>query len=202
MTVIPVSEYAKHATHDLARYLLGKIVVRETAVGVMMGRIVETEAYTQNDPANHAYHGQTVRDAPMFGPAGTVYVYLIYGMYCCLNVVSGPVGCGEAVLVRALAPVTGGENMSRAEQSAWRKCYAGPGRLSRSMGIDRTLNRHSLDASPLYLAADAISSQPYSIVSGGRVGISNVQAAKLPYRYTIAGSEYISRPVASDALHL
>jgi len=96
--------FFKQSTVDLAKSLLGKYFV----YGNLKGIIVETEAYLgTDDPGCHASRGLTVRNAPMFGPAGNIYVYLIYGMYYCLNIVSGKTGIGEAVLIRALEPLEG-----------------------------------------------------------------------------------------------
>ena len=124
-------------TKSAAKFLLGK----ELSFGDCKGIIVETEAYLQNDPSCHAYKGKTLRNAPMFDRAGTVYVYFIYGMYMCLNIVTNHVGVGEAVLIRALKPTFGLETMcQRRKTNVERNLCSGPGKLCMAFGIDRNCN--------------------------------------------------------------
>lgn len=104
---LPLSFFEAYDTRSLAQKLLGCELVHNSPDGITSGIIVETEAYLQNDPACHAYQRRTARTEPMYAAPGTIYVYLIYGMYQCFNVVSQEEGCGEAVLIRALQP-TGG----------------------------------------------------------------------------------------------
>ena len=124
-------------TKSAAKWLLGK----ELSLGDCKGIIVETEAYLQNDPSCHAYRGKTLRNAPMFDRAGTVYVYFIYGMYMCLNIVTNDVGVGEAVLIRALKPISGIPLMAeRRRTEKLTNLCSGPGKLCMAFGIDRDCN--------------------------------------------------------------
>src|SRR5207245_7050351 len=122
--------------------------------GRLTGRIVEVEAYDgPADLACHASKGRTARTDVMFGEAGHAYVYLVYGMHCCLNVVTGPVGYPSAVLLRALEPLEGRERMA-AGGARPGQIAAGPGRLTRALRIDLSLNRVDLCArGPLVIAA-------------------------------------------------
>jgi DNA-3-methyladenine glycosylase len=130
------------STVDLAKALLGKIFV----YGNLQGIIVETEAYLyRDDPGCHASRGITERNAPMFGPAGNTYVYLIYGMYHCLNIVSGKEGEGEAVLIRALEPVQGIPLMEKRRKTKKpENLCSGPGKLTQAFGITRKHNNLAL----------------------------------------------------------
>ena len=154
---LPVSFYAREA-EVVARDLLGKVLVRELDGRPLHVRIVETEAYLgPHDLACHASKGRTARTEVMFGPPGHAYVYLIYGMYDMLNVVTGRNGSAQAVLIRAaepLATLDAGTN--------------GPGRLTRALAVDRSLNGHLLADRPLYLTAGR---PPAQVVATSRVGI-------------------------------
>ncbi|NLZ38451.1 MAG: DNA-3-methyladenine glycosylase [Firmicutes bacterium] len=179
------------STVEVARSLLGKVLVHETEGEVTAGRIVEVEAYlSHGDEACHAARGQTARNAPMFGPAGTAYVYLIYGIHYCFNVVTGKVGEGEAVLIRALEPLLGLQTMFRRRGSDnLKKLTSGPGNLCRAMGINLTHNGHDLRYPPLYIIADNF--QTAEIVTTTRIGISS--AVNLPLRFYLAHNPYVSR---------
>lgn len=132
-------------TVEVARALLGCWLVVHTESGWVGGRIVETEAYTQDDPASHSYRGKTERNAPMFGPPATAYIYRIYGVHECFNAVCQPAGIGEAVLIRALEPTIGLETMyARRGQVHWTQLCRGPSNLCRALGITRALNGESL----------------------------------------------------------
>jgi DNA-3-methyladenine glycosylase len=184
-------QFYDRPTVEVSRSLLGKILLHETAQGVTAGRIVEVEAYLfQDDPACHAARGKTIRNAAMFGPPGTSYVYLIYGMHYCFNVVTGIEGQGEAVLVRALEPLLGMDLMARRRgTNVAKQLCSGPGKLCQAMDIGPGQNGVSLADRPFYLADDGFSAE--KIVTAKRIGIS--VGTELPLRFYLADNPYISR---------
>jgi DNA-3-methyladenine glycosylase len=172
-----------------------RLLNRLLAVGSCVGRIVEVEAYGGGaDPASHAFRGPTARNATMFGPAGRLYVYFTYGMHHCANVVTGREGDGEAVLIRALAPVEGVELM-RARRAAARRdvdLCNGPGKLCQALGIDRSFDGVDLldGAGPARLLDDGTPAPPAPAVST-RVGISVGRDAL--WRFWVPGDPHVSR---------
>jgi DNA-3-methyladenine glycosylase len=170
-------------TETVAPDLLGKNLVHRGMDGERIGRIVEVEAYLgPHDAASHSSRGVTPRNRVMFGPPGHAYVYLIYGIHHCVNVVTEPEGHGAAVLLRALEPVAGVDG---------RAC--GPGLLCRAMGIDRRQNGSDLCTGPLFIAESA--SAPFSIIRRPRIGVDYAGKWSLrPLRFYIRGNPYISRP--------
>lgn len=182
-------------TTELARFLIGKLVVRALPEGLAAGRIVETEAYLgARDEASHAFRGMTPRNRAMFGPKGYAYVYFIYGVYYALNVTSAPEGVGEAVLIRAAEPVFGLDAMARLRgQVPERDLMRGPGRLAMALDIDRRLDGTDLCAAgPLWLSCDGC--QPPEIGASTRIGIS--RDADRPLRFFLKGSRYVSGPAS------
>jgi DNA-3-methyladenine glycosylase len=182
------------ATVALARYLLGKVLVREWNGARAAGRIVETEAYLPNDPACHAFRGLTPRTRSLFLRAGHAYVYLCYGTSYLLNVSSEPAGVGAGVLLRALEPLLGIERMQRARNSRGMLNLArGPGRLAAALGVDRRFDGIDLFApGPLWIGSDG---QPVGRIGrSARIGIT--KAAQLRLRYFIRGNRYLSGPRA------
>ncbi|MDR0455350.1 MAG: DNA-3-methyladenine glycosylase [Treponema sp.] len=178
-------KFFNQPTIDLARALLGKYLV----CGNLKGKIVETEAYLyHDDPGCHASRGISPRNAPMFGPAGRTYVYLIYGMYHCLNIVSGKTGEGEAVLIRALEPVQGIALMQkRRKTEKIENLCNGPGKLTQAFGITRKHNNLSLLDGKLQIHT---SREKPEIVSDRRIGLSAGQELEL--RFFIKGNRFVS----------
>ena len=178
--------------------LLGHFLVRNSPGEPCGGIIVETEAYLTNDPACHAFNGQTSRNRAMYGPPGHTYVYFIYGNHWCFNVVCRPHGVAEAVLVRALEPVFGLEQMQRGRKAAKpQELTNGPGKSCAALGIDRSLDGADLCdvRSPVFIGENPQRSRLLKrigpIVTTLRVGIT--QAADWPLRFYLQGSAYVSR---------
>lgn len=190
MKHLPINFYNR-STSEIARALLGKVLVHNTQDGVTAGRIVEVEAYLfRDDPACHAARGRTRRNEAMFGSAGTAYVYLIYGIYHCFNVVTAGEGEGEAVLIRALEPLQGLPLMvDRRGCNNEQLLTSGPGRLCQAMAIDSRQSGADLATEPLYLADDDFHTG--DIITTTRIGIS--VGAELPLRFYLAGNRFVSR---------
>jgi DNA-3-methyladenine glycosylase len=168
----------------LARELIGCTLLVD-GVG---GTIVETEAYTADDPASHSFRGRTARNAAMFGPAGRLYVYRSYGIHWCANIVCG--GAGAAVLLRALEPTHGVERMrerrGRAEELL---LCSGPGKLARALGLSGVHDGMDLAAPPFELR---LHEETPDVVAGPRVGIR--RGVDRPWRFALTTSRYVSRP--------
>lgn len=171
------------ATVEVARDLLGKHLVHVSGGVERIGRIVEVEAYVgEHDLAAHSSKGLTERTKVMFGPPGHAYVYLIYGMYWCMNVVTEREGHASAVLLRAIEPVKNVEGRTQ-----------GPGLLSRAMHIDRTLNAHDLLSDDFYIAEPA-HPEPVVIVKRPRIGVDYAGVwAKRHLRFYIKSNPFVSR---------
>jgi len=184
-------------TVALARYLIGKTVVRRLPEGVAAGRIVETEAYVVGDAAGHAWRGMTARNRSLFLERGRAYVYLAYGKSWMLNVSSEASGVGAGVLVRALEPLEGVAIMRRNRGvERLRDLARGPGRLTAALRIDRSLDGLDLcREGPLWLAHAAPESgepDPGDIGQSVRIGIS--RDADRPLRFQLRGSPFVSGP--------
>lgn len=200
------------ATDDVgmvAQTLLGCLLVREFADGTRaVARIVETEAYDQDDPASHCHRGRTERNRAMFGPADHAYVYSIYGVHHCLNVTAGPEGYGAGALVRAAEPVEGVAIMARnrgmdagnitdnrvdtqnpVEMRAMRDIANGPAKLCQALGIDMALYGHDLSQPPLQVVAAPL--HPGETIGvTPRIGIRrNAEALR---RFIIIGSPFLT----------
>lgn len=170
-------------TEVVAREVLGKHLVRMVNGALRVGRIVETEAYLgPHDLAAHSSRGRTNRTEVMFGPPGHAYVYLIYGMYHCLNLVTGPEDQASAVLLRALEPVRNIEGKTR-----------GPGLLCRALAIDRSLNGADLMGDELFVA-EPTCKRPFEVVVRPRIGVDYAgEWAQQPLRFYIKDNPFVSR---------
>jgi DNA-3-methyladenine glycosylase len=177
--------FLARSVHEVAPDLIG-VTLLVDGVG---GRIVEVEAYDQEDPASHGYRGRTPRTVSMFGPPGHAYVYRSYGIHWCLNLVCGDVGVPEAALVRALEPTAGLAEMRRrrgAEDA--RSLCSGPGKLCQALGITGEHDGLALDEAPFELRERR---EIPEILTAPRIGIT--RATELSWRYLEAGSPYVSR---------
>ena len=194
--ILPRSFYEQD-TIDVARDLLGCYLVHQEVEGTTIGRIVEDEAYLENDRAAHSYRGMTNRNRVLFGPPGRSYVFFIYGMHCCVNAVTATEGKGEAVLIRALEPADGISLMqTRRETDKLIALCSGPGKLTQALHVTMDDNGLSLSDSTLQIwSGDSIPDfQPPTgdqIVQTTRIGIS--KARDLPLRFYIRGNRFISR---------
>ena len=203
-------DFLENPSDVAAPLLLGCTLTRTITLNgekhKLVVRIVETEAYDQDDPASHAFGGPSERNAAMFGPAGHLYVYVSYGMHHCCNVVCGPEGFGSGCLVRAVEPLEGVEVMRELREAGragkeqaerarkhplkLRDLTNGPGKVCAALGIDKELYGHELTVEPLVLGfAPLLPGE--TIGRSPRVGISkNIDA---PKRFFIEGNEFVSR---------
>ena len=198
MKLSPVPrEFFVQPTHVLARSLLGKLLL----LGNAGGRIVEVEAYQgPTDRGAHSFGGRrTARTEVMFGEPGHAYIYRIYGRYDCVNVVSAAPDRPEAILVRALEPLTSSvEEFVRRRNcppsAGMHNLTNGPGRLTQALAIDRSWNGHPLWQEPFYIAEDGVVIPASNLRQGPRIGIAYAgAAAEFPWRYWIAGNPFVSR---------
>jgi DNA-3-methyladenine glycosylase len=182
MRVLPHSFYDRD-TQTVARELLGTLLAHRVDGALRVGRIVETEAYLgPHDLAAHSSKRRTARTEVMFGPPGHAYVYLIYGMYHCLNFVTREVGHASAVLIRALEPVSGIDAKT-----------SGPGLLCRALGIDRRRNGFDLTSEELFVAAPGKSTR-FRITKRPRIGVDYAgEWAQKPLRFYIQDNPFVSR---------
>lgn len=185
--------FYERPARDVARSLIGALVVSTVGGERTEGRIVETEAYVgPEDPASHAAEriGRTARNSPMFGPPGTAYIYLSYGIHWCLNAATDREDHPGAVLIRALEPVGDLAAMRLRRGTPDRDLARGPGRLCQALGITGAFNGHPLDEPPLvFLETPPVA--PEAIDAGPRIGIT--RATDWPLRFTLRGSRFLSR---------
>jgi DNA-3-methyladenine glycosylase len=212
----------RRPTLDVAPELLGMLLVHAEPGGRRVGRIVEVEAYLgPDDRASHARFGETARSRPMYGEAGRAYVYLVYGMYDCLNVVTGPIGAPHAILIRAVEPLEGIDAIraarieaelrsrrslgpadverirARIGRTPAERLAAGPGRVGAAFGLDRSLTGSDLldPAQAVHLEARPAGSPTLRIETSKRLGIdfAGEPWVDRPWRFTIAGNRSVSR---------
>lgn len=177
----------------VARDVLGCLLVHDAGGARAVGRVVEAEAYGQDDPGSHAFRGHTPRTAPMFEAPGHAYVYFTYGMHFCLNAVTDSEGTAGAVLIRAVEPLEALPAMRRRRGAGIRDrdLARGPGRLTKAFGIAREHNRADLTRPPLCLCAgerlpeEAVEATP-------RIGLGPTQDGR-PWRFVVRGSPWVSR---------
>lgn len=190
---MPRSFY-EQPTLEVAKQLLGKYLVRVTEAGPVVGKIVETEAYVgPEDRASHASRGRTRRTEVMFGPPGYAYVYLIYGMYYCFNVVTEREGYPAAVLVRAVEPVPPLQSFGSSNRR--NLPTNGPGKVCRYFGIDRSFNGMDLCGSALFIEDRRTPIAPEEIAQAPRIGVDYAGRWKdMPWRFYLRGNLYVSSP--------
>jgi DNA-3-methyladenine glycosylase len=177
------------SVHEVARDLVGCTLL----VGNCGGVIVETESYHREDPACHAYVGRTARSKILFGPPARAYVYLSYGIHNLLNAVAEPDGDAAAVLIRALQPTEGIEQMRRRRgRERVEDLCSGPGKLTEALGVGLELNGASLLEAPFAVQPRSPEWAGVEIVAGPRIGIS--KAVEYPWRFCAAGSRFVSLP--------
>jgi DNA-3-methyladenine glycosylase len=188
----------------VAPRLLGHWLIRNSPAGPCGGPIVEVEAYHEDDPASHAFGGETPRNRAMYGPPGRAYVYLIYGFHFCVNVVCRPPGRAEAVLIRAIEAEVGVDVLRQNREAATTLALTnGPGKLCAALAIDRRLDGVDLcdNSAPLFIAKNPHLAQfrrhsgPLAV--SARIGLT--KAASYPLRFYLGGSPFISRPHRASA---
>jgi DNA-3-methyladenine glycosylase len=199
MPKLPYSFYQAEDVNSLAVQLLGKQLFTNINGELTGGTIVETEAYKGIiDKASHAYGGRlTNRTSTMYEAGGISYVYLCYGIHHLFNVVTAASNTPHAVLIRGLEPTTGLDIMMRRRNISVLKpnLTAGPGALSKALGIDRSLNAKVLTGDEIWIEDNSIRFQPEEIVAAARVGVAYAgDHALLPWRYYVAGNKFVSKP--------
>src|SRR6267154_1327527 len=189
------SFYIRRNVTTIAKQLLGKVLKTNINHQVTSGMIVETEAYSYKERGSHAFKGLTRRNEVMFERGGKAYVYLCYGVHEMFNVVTNEAGEADAILIRALEPVSGIEIMQeRIGVNASTRITSGPGKLTKALGIDRKLNGEVLKKSIIWIEDTGLKIKPSAIVCGARIGIDYAgEDALLPWRFTIKGNKWISK---------
>jgi DNA-3-methyladenine glycosylase len=184
------TDFFARSVHEVARDLIGCELRFRRSGGV----IVEVESYERDDPACHAYVGLTPRTSTLFGPPGRAYVYLSYGIHSLLNFVAEPEGEAAAVLIRALEPRFGIDEMrNRRRRDEVRELCSGPGKLTEALGIDLEWNGAPVTEPPFELRGRSEEWRDVEVMTAPRVGIT--KATELPWRFCAAASPYLSRPV-------
>ena len=197
MKKIPDSFYSRSDVVNIARDLLGKIVVTDFDGIITSGRIVETEAYVAHiDKASHAFAGKrTARNEHMYGPAGTAYVYICYGMHHMLNVVTNDKDIPDAILIRAIEPIKGIDTMllRTGKKTSDFTLTRGPGNVAKALGIVKKHSGISLADNSITFWDDGCFFTESDIASGKRIGVDSAgEDALLPYRFYVRGNKYVS----------
>jgi DNA-3-methyladenine glycosylase len=196
MNILPVSFYLRPDVVQIARELLGKVLVTNWNGAYTSGRIVETEAYAgEMDRASHAFRGITPRTAVMFGEGGVAYVYLCYGIHQMFNIVTNVKGTAHAILIRAVEPIEGVDIMlQRTSKKVLDKTLTrGPGNVGKAFGFHTSQCGVSLHGEDLYIADDGFVVEETSIVASPRIGVDYAgDHAWLHYRFYIKGNPYVS----------
>lgn len=190
------SFYQRQNVTIIARELLGKILFTRIDQKITAGMIVETEAYSYKEKGCHAYKNRmTDRNKVMFKSGGYVYVYLCYGIHHLFNVVTNVEGKADAVLIRALEPVVGEQHiLCRTKSPSLKRVTSGPGKLTKSMGIDRGLNGDFLLGDKVWIEDQGTTLPKSSILAGPRIGIDYAgEDADLPWRFTVKGNAWVSK---------
>lgn len=187
--------YLRRNVTVIAKQLLGKILVTKIDNQITSGIIVETEAYSSIERGSHAFKGMTKRNEVMYEPGGKAYVYLCYGVHEMFNVVTNEKGKADAILIRALEPLSGIEIMlNRMKTNSSSRITSGPGKLTKAMGIDRKLNGEELNKNKIWIEDKGIKIKPSAIVHSQRIGIDYAgDDALLPWRFTIRENKWISK---------
>jgi DNA-3-methyladenine glycosylase len=188
--------YQRQDVTKIARELLGKVLFTRIDKKITGGIIVETEAYSFKEKGCHAYDNRmTERNKVMFKSGGYVYVYLCYGIHHLFNVVTNVEGKADAVLIRALEPIVGEQHiLQRTKSSSTNRVTSGPGKLTRALGIDRSLNGNTLFENRVWIEDQGFIVPKASILASPRIGIDYAgEDADLPWRFTIKGNVWTSR---------
>ena len=184
-------EFFQGDTYELASKVLGMYLVKEFGHARIVSRIVELECYTSNDPASHSFRGITPRNSVMFDSGGIAYVYFIYGMYYCFNIVTDKFGVGGALLIRALEPISGIDIMlNNRKMSGLEQLSNGPGKLCIALDINKKDNGKDLNCSDIKIYKSK-TAENMEIVQTKRIGIK--VGTELNYRFYIKGNKYVSK---------
>ncbi len=192
---LPRSFFEK-PTLNIARELLGKYLVVHQGKNILAGKIVETEAYVgEDDLACHASKGRTKRTETLYAKAGTLYVYMVYGMYYCLNIVTEKKDFPSAVLIRAVEPAEGIEQMRKARGThALHHLASGPGKLCMAFGIGKAMNGENIFGKEIYIEDRGEQPKPKDIAKTKRIGVDYAKHCKnYPWRFYSKGSSFISK---------
>jgi DNA-3-methyladenine glycosylase len=190
MTANNFPDFLERPVDEVAARLLGCVFERDIDGRTVRLRIVETEAYDQEDEASHTFRGETKRNATMFGAAGYMYVYFTYGMHYCCNVVTGRAGHGSGVLIRAAEPLDNNDFLESRRRATGVNITNGPAKLCQALGVDVTMNGHDLRLAPMRLIAGELGKNE-TVVMSPRIGIS--KAKDIHRRFFIKDNPYVSR---------